>query len=208
MTLTPERLAKIRTREQSATEGPWRVEDDHVNLLRCVVSDNHELDVSLGYVGNRTEDDAVFVAHARQDVPDLLAEVDRLRNALTPLRTDASDIRGALSPNGEEARVPMPLGDTLLPAVEWLLAENERLNAEREAALTEAADRLRRDARALLRRSQGRTPHRHYQLSLQAFTLLRAANRITPDPAADIEMETLSAEFEALDAAEVPSEQP
>lgn len=53
---------------------------------------------------------------------------------LTARRNDALAMRGALSPNGFPARVPMPLGETLLPAVEWLLArvaELEVLNPAR-----------------------------------------------------------------------------
>ena len=58
----------------------------------------------------------------------LLAEVDRLeaqrdrrRARLVALQNDALNVRGALSPNGEDRKVPFPLGPTLLPAVEWLI---------------------------------------------------------------------------------------
>jgi hypothetical protein len=157
MTLTPERLAQIREREQAATPGPWdSFPHSHIQegcrCLSCQVTTGWELRHQLdceemplrepGVIpADRCEssvftfEDAEFAAHARTDVPDLLDEIDRVRPMLRDLRNDASDIRGALSPNGEDARVPMPLGDTLLPAVEWLLAENDRLTAR--------ADRVR-----------------------------------------------------------------
>ena len=54
-----ERIAEIRERCDKASEGPW---------VEC----------SLVVHGLRPCD-AKFIAHSRQDVPDLLAEVERLR---------------------------------------------------------------------------------------------------------------------------------
>jgi uncharacterized small protein (DUF1192 family) len=80
---------------------------------------------------------------------DLIAEVERLRAQrdrrrprLVALQNDALNIRGALSPNGEARKVPMPLGETLLPAVEWLInrvAELERRIAAEECRCPEPA---------------------------------------------------------------------
>lgn len=63
--MTPERLAEIKARAEAATSGPW---DDG-----CSHAVNGE-----------------FIAHARQDIPDLVAEVERLRAALSDI---ASGIR-------------------------------------------------------------------------------------------------------------------
>lgn len=83
----------------------------------------------------------------------LLAEIDRLRDQrdrrrarLVALDADALNVRGALSPNGEDRKVPFPLGPTLLPAVEWLIARVAELEAERHTtneALDDAVQALR-----------------------------------------------------------------
>jgi len=62
----------------------------------------------------------------------LLAECDRTerrRSRLVALQNDAMNIRGALSPDGRPRRVPMELGEELLPAVEWLLDQAQQLTA-------------------------------------------------------------------------------
>lgn len=53
------------------------------------------------------------------------AERQRLR--LVVAEGDLLNMRGSLSPNGHPRRVPMELGDRVAPAVDWLLAEVERL---------------------------------------------------------------------------------
>ncbi|WP_199572669.1 hypothetical protein [Streptomyces murinus] len=84
-------------------------------------------------------------------VAELEAQRDRRRARLVALQNDALNIRGALSPNGEARKVPMPLGETLLPAVEWLINRVAELEAERHStneALDDAVQELRarRDA--------------------------------------------------------------
>lgn len=69
------RLAEIRDREQAAARGPWEVESDRQTLTRRVTSPDFMLDANLGYVGNRNQADANFIAHARTDIPWLLAEL-------------------------------------------------------------------------------------------------------------------------------------
>jgi hypothetical protein len=82
MTDIRERLAEIRAREQAATEGPWQVGTDDDDAV-----DSHWVyDASWSEVGDvRTPHDEVrgdavmdarFIAHARQDVPALLAAVE------------------------------------------------------------------------------------------------------------------------------------
>lgn len=80
-----------------------------------------------------------------EDVPALLARVaeleaqrDRRRVRLVALQSDALAMRGALSPSGGARRVPFPLGDTLTPTVEWLIAEVARLRTELAARPTRA----------------------------------------------------------------------
>ncbi|MEV5939892.1 hypothetical protein [Streptomyces sp. NPDC051994] len=83
--LTPEREAEIRARAEAATEGPWHVEDHKPSLERLVVDEDGLLSVSLGYLGNSNQPDARFIAHAREDVPALLAELDRVREVMFEL---------------------------------------------------------------------------------------------------------------------------
>lgn len=86
-------LAAIRERAESATPGPWVAIP---NVRPAVVSDDGDgywTDVADAF---EEEADAEFVAHAREDVPALLAEVDRLR--------DAAEDREATDCCGQEAR--------------------------------------------------------------------------------------------------------
>ena len=63
MTDQTERLAQIRARVQAATPGPWTTKTLHTTLA-----------------------DADFIAHSRQDIPDLLAELSRLRAVIEEAR--------------------------------------------------------------------------------------------------------------------------
>lgn len=77
----------------------------------------------------------------------LEAQRDRRRARLVDLQNDALNVRGALSPNGEARKVPFPLGETLLPAVEWLIARVAELENERHET-NEALDDAVRELRA------------------------------------------------------------
>ncbi|MBQ0947687.1 hypothetical protein [Streptomyces sp. RK76] len=59
--------------------------------------------------------------------------IERRRSRLVALQNDAMDMRGSLSPNGEARKVPFPLGETLTPAVDWLIARVAELETDREA---------------------------------------------------------------------------
>jgi hypothetical protein len=68
--LTQERLDAITARCEAATPGPWKVvegksfgvQSENKNIANCFRAENEQ-----------------FIAHARQDIPALLAEVERLR---------------------------------------------------------------------------------------------------------------------------------
>ncbi|WP_143671865.1 hypothetical protein [Streptomyces caniscabiei] len=79
----------------------------------------------------------------------LEAQRERRRVRLVALQNDALSMRGSLSPNGEDSKVPFALGETLTPAVDWLIARVAELEAERHVtneALDEAVQELRRRA--------------------------------------------------------------
>jgi len=78
-------LLEIEARLAATTKGPWQsfVEGrDHLagdSFIRTGGMDNDSPDI---YLSGGTLQDQDFVAHARQDIPTLLAEVHRLRSLL------------------------------------------------------------------------------------------------------------------------------
>ena len=74
-----EELQVIKERVAKATEGPWHrmfkvgIEIHAENEWAPVISEDE---------GVALYSDADFIIHARQDVPELIAEVERLREAL------------------------------------------------------------------------------------------------------------------------------
>lgn len=71
--LTNDQLEAIRKRAEAATEGPWEtalLEDGwHVMHDGMIVAEMYR----------KEAEDAEFIAHARTDIPKLLAEIERLR---------------------------------------------------------------------------------------------------------------------------------
>lgn len=67
MTLTKEQLEAIRQRAESATAGPW----EFYETLCGEIFPNHN-------DGRYTDADLEFISKAREDIPALLAEIDRL----------------------------------------------------------------------------------------------------------------------------------
>ncbi|WP_405676714.1 hypothetical protein OG292_19045 [Streptomyces sp. NBC_01511] len=65
----------------------------------------------------------------RAQVAELEAQRDRRRGRLVALQNDALNMRGLLSPNGEARKVPFPLGNTLTPAVDWLIGRVAELES-------------------------------------------------------------------------------
>ncbi|MFF7313382.1 hypothetical protein [Streptomyces sp. NPDC008137] len=95
-----------------------------------------------------------------QENTELKEQRERRRARLVALQNDALNMRGVLSPNGEDRKVPFPLGETLTPAVEWLVGRVAELEAERHTtneALSDAAEQLRanRDQIAGLELAEG-----------------------------------------------------
>lgn len=91
--MTNEELDAIRERASRASTGPWTIEAGEYTganwliasmggsidgLFYTVTTDN----VHASELKGDARTDAEFVAHARTDIPALLAEVERLRNQL------------------------------------------------------------------------------------------------------------------------------
>ena len=81
-----DRLDEIRSRAEAATPGPWGVFAKRGGDV-CEVLDAHHDQVCRMYAYDEdTLADATFIAHAREDIPYLLAEVEQL-----PRRLAATD---------------------------------------------------------------------------------------------------------------------
>jgi hypothetical protein len=82
--MTDEEIRIIKERCERATPGPWKsyIEGrDHESGSDFIMT-GEEKSPSRGpdiELTGATDDDQDFIAHARQDVPRLLAEVERLR---------------------------------------------------------------------------------------------------------------------------------
>lgn len=88
MTLTPEHEAAIRGRVAAATKGPWLPRIDEGD----VITDHTWYANIIAKVGGIAEDVA-FIAHARKDVPALLAELDRVREERDALTAEVERLR-------------------------------------------------------------------------------------------------------------------
>jgi hypothetical protein len=85
---------------------------------------------------NEALDDAAKALRADRDrIAELEAQRERRRVRLVALQNDALNMRGSLSPMGGGRKVPFPLGETLTPAVDWLIARVAELEALTPAAV-------------------------------------------------------------------------
>ena len=159
--LSPEREQEIRERAAAATTGPWSLyyenpQSDYTRLIdiaadlrdtghgyRCrryigqLESGQIDNDPAHAYWdGDRdnaqSADDAEFIAHAREDVPALLAEVDRLRTELAGRPTEAHVLRQAAAALEED--------DHLAAAAELLEMTNQREHTALRPWKTDAAE--------------------------------------------------------------------
>lgn len=78
--LSDEDLAAIQERCDAATPGPWKayIEDrDHESGSSFIQTARADIELS-----GASNDDYDFIANARQDIPRLLREIDRLKTML------------------------------------------------------------------------------------------------------------------------------
>ncbi|QHZ58649.1 hypothetical protein M655_025105 [Brevibacillus sp. NSP2.1] len=76
--LTKEELATIRERAERATPGPWKTSQHDQYSLDIVSVPEQEVICWTDSFGQGARD-GYFIAEAREDIPKLLAEVERLR---------------------------------------------------------------------------------------------------------------------------------
>ena len=91
--LTAAELDAIEQRANAATEGPWEASahDHAAGDVPILDRTGHYLVIcpDCGVRGGYERADAEFIAHARSDVPALLAEVRRLRSIVTRWEMEA-----------------------------------------------------------------------------------------------------------------------
>ena len=122
MTWTKERHAEARARCEAATKGPW-ITGEHIGEPRALCRADDPTMSLLGvdrdglaivYTETRAQSakDAALIAHARADLPDALAEIERLRGQLEGIQGIAAT------------------SDDMMVTINTQAAEIERLTAE------------------------------------------------------------------------------
>lgn len=84
-------LEEVRKRCEAATRGPWVsfIEGrDHTSGDSVIKRGPNGLEEDL-YLSGGTVEDQDFIAMARQDIPMLLDEIERLRQKLKDLKSDS-----------------------------------------------------------------------------------------------------------------------
>ena len=79
--MTDEELQAIRERAEKATPGPWEANEVGLYVIAPLARGKESI-ARMPYPYGDTSDNqsnAAFIAHARTDIPALLAEVERLR---------------------------------------------------------------------------------------------------------------------------------
>lgn len=86
--LTNAEIEAIRERAEKATQGRWYYEVDgdlYSDKTRDRVMYPYMSSESIPYI-KISESDATFIAYARQDIPKLLAEIERLREEIEGMK--------------------------------------------------------------------------------------------------------------------------
>lgn len=113
--MTDTELTVIERRAQAAMPGPW-------HLAICCdeyggVDGRSNIEVgAIDVADDVADNDADFIAHAREDTPALIAEIRRLRQGLARLRT-AVDVAAVYTVETHHQEVYSPV--TQEPALLW-----------------------------------------------------------------------------------------
>lgn len=163
------RAEAIRSRCEAATPGPWKwtpqeeeVERDGTveKVTGAQIESIFTFDTGEGYYGVENNN-AEFIAHARTDLPDALAEIERLTAQVETLQgeRDAHGVAEVLEPGGYELikrdeagalRQRADSAEAQVTALRALVArylDNHCANADVEGASTLCECQLCQDAR-------------------------------------------------------------
>ena len=80
-------LDEIKARANAATEGPWDYYRAHYASGYHTIYQKHEMG-DFDVATEASKSDAEFIAHAREDIPALVAEVERLRRKVLSLESE------------------------------------------------------------------------------------------------------------------------
>ena len=134
--MTPERIAEIKAREGKATPGPWVVDCNGIsskngtqilNAGSCIPDPQtavdyggtvHDWKEEIYDYGVHKWDDAAFIAHARQDIPDLLAEVEWLRAENKRLERQVMQLAEAEQMRAREALIEAQLAKGWITSIQ------------------------------------------------------------------------------------------
>jgi hypothetical protein len=132
--LEQSRIDEIKARCEAATPGPWKKHD------KADYSEIHNTDTwgkALAPIALVADsDDALFIAHAKQDMTDLLAEINQLNYTLTGVMHFV-DKWFDDPPKVHEVNRAAEARSITLKAIEELRAENERLREKLGAAISD-----------------------------------------------------------------------
>lgn len=93
-----ERLKEISARCEAATEGPWLRRENVEDMLTVFVSNTRIAETSrCNLLVNQMLRNADFIAHARQDLPDCLAEIERLNKRIGEIGIERDVALGELA---------------------------------------------------------------------------------------------------------------
>lgn len=96
--MTDKELAEIKARAIAAHEGPWGIPPARSNATRFWLQPYKERgDWSnqswRGFIRCDFKEDAIFVAHAREDIPALLATIEYLRAEIARMQEELDSVK-------------------------------------------------------------------------------------------------------------------
>lgn len=162
-------LAAVEARAAAATPGPWVVErcsDGRESISAPEWDGGVWVAATEDYATDYATEDAEFIAHARSDVPALVAEVKRLRDALDSRKPPTDQALTKLHDRAH--RQPQ---SRVWRIVDWLVhsLDAERLEKRR---LTDEVERLRLDLGAIAELTWADRP---YDWRLEQIRVITAA---------------------------------
>lgn len=109
--MTPEQLEQIKARAEKATEGPWFADGEPYS--RIVWQDDSENRVCFMAHSNGLDDErdiatSDFVAHSRQDIPDLIVAHETLERRLIDVSASLAAAISLLERGGKAAKKAAP----------------------------------------------------------------------------------------------------
>lgn len=130
MTITTEELQAIRARAEAATEGPWMY-DVTDNVMNSDAPNYKEMPVIAEDFPFKP--DAEFIAASREDVPKLLAEVERLKSWTAQIAEENTWVRTEIRACELAVEDEALRNERYTNEIGKLKAEIERLRNENES---------------------------------------------------------------------------